>query len=452
MATTKQFNRTVEVINDLLDKLDALPTYPVVYKGIRTNPSYLPEEPTEGDLYYVQYSDTNNEHVANYLYLRKATAWEIIATKSYTQYEIDQMFESIGGGLHWKGAVSYYSNLPSDAELGDMWTVLYEGSSGTEACGDEYAWGTLSGTEQWILIGKETYSKTQIDNMVDGLTDRIALDENNISSLTANGGGKNLLDCSLATLKADSYNTGGTTQFSWSDNVCSTPRGVSFTINSDNSITVSATSVTADVWFRLAHSFAYGVGTYTLSGCPSGGSTSTYYIESDNLNIRDTGNGATITRSSSYTDSIFIVVKSGTTFTGTFKPMISLSSDKTYQPYALSNVDLTAKNAVNENNILSIQTDLASAVVKGAKYTANTAKTYTLTAGTTYLITVISYAVAGVFLALKYNNETSPRLFPVYKAASFDNSLTVASVADSSDISITPTSSSIWYISNIATL
>lgn len=179
----KSFNRTVEVINDLLDKLDELPTYPLAYKGIRTNPSYLPEDPTEGDLYYVQYSDTNNEHIANYLYLRKATAWEIIATKSYTQYEIDQMFDSIGGGLHWKGAVSYYSNLPSDAELGDMWTVLYEGSSGTEQSGDEYAWGTLNGTEQWILIGKETYSKAQIDNMVDGLTDRIAIDENNILSI-----------------------------------------------------------------------------------------------------------------------------------------------------------------------------------------------------------------------------------------------------------------------------
>jgi hypothetical protein len=107
----------------------------------------------------------------------------------------------------------------------------------------------------------------------------------------------------------------------------------------------------------------------------------------------------------------------------------------------MSNSELTAGKA-----------NLVETVTKGAKYTANTAKTYTLTVEATYLITVISYAVAGVFLALKYNNETSPRLFPVYKAASFDNFLTVASVADSSDISITPTSSSIWYISNIATL
>ena len=91
-------------------------------------------------------------------------------------------------------------------------------------------------------------------------------------------------------------------------------------------------------------------------------------------------------------------------------------------------------------------------MAKGNRYVANQVKTYTLEGSYTYLITVISYNVAGMFLALKYNNETSPRLFPVYKAANFDNSLTVASVADSSDISITPTSSNIWFISNIATL
>lgn len=179
---TKQFNRTVEAINVLLDKLDGLPVTPMAKKGTILNPSYLPEDATEGDVYLVLYSDSGNAQTANSLYYKTASNWDIIATKGYTPYEIDQMFESIGGGLRWKGAVSYYSNLPSDAELGDMWTVLYEGSSGSEQSGDEYAWGTLNGTEQWILIGKETYSKAQIDDMVDGLTDRIAINENNILS------------------------------------------------------------------------------------------------------------------------------------------------------------------------------------------------------------------------------------------------------------------------------
>lgn len=89
----KSFNRTVEVINGLLDKLDELPDYPCNFKGAVNNPSNLPTEPTEGDLYFVTYSDNGNSHLANYLYYRKASAWEIIATKSYTPYEIDGMYE-----------------------------------------------------------------------------------------------------------------------------------------------------------------------------------------------------------------------------------------------------------------------------------------------------------------------------------------------------------------------
>lgn len=158
----KSFNRTVEAINVLLDKLDGLPTYPMCYQGEVLEYTDLPEEPAQGDCYLVSF-ETNTDHVANKLYYYNGTTWKEIAVDGYTKYEIDTMFAAIGNGLHWLGAVSYYNNLPNNAELGDMWTVLYEGTSGTDPCGDEYAWGTLSGTEQWILVGKETYTKAQID-------------------------------------------------------------------------------------------------------------------------------------------------------------------------------------------------------------------------------------------------------------------------------------------------
>lgn len=116
-----------------------------------------------------------------------------------------------------------------------------------------------------------------------------------------------------------------------------------------------------------------------------------------------------------------------------------------YEPYALSNVDLTS-------NILSIQTDLAKAVMRGDTYVANTTKTYTLTAAKTYLISVVCYNVAGLFLAFKYSTETTPRLFPVYKTADFDNYVTVSAEANSSNIQISSASSSTWYYSNIAML
>lgn len=59
------------------------------------------------------------------------------------------------GGLIWKGAVNYYSDLPANAAVGDCYTVKYVGTSGTEVSGTEYAWGNLDGTLQWIPLGPD---------------------------------------------------------------------------------------------------------------------------------------------------------------------------------------------------------------------------------------------------------------------------------------------------------
>ena len=155
---------------------------------------------------------------------------------------------------------------------------------------------------------------------------------------SVNNGIKNLLDCSLETLKSlNPYSA--TYQFTWSNNVATSGFGVTFTINTDSSISVSANSSTKDVWFKLSNNFIYSANTdYILSGCPQGGSTSSYFIESDSLNIRDTGNSATIVCTSEYTDNIFICVKASSTFDNyTFYPMLCTKAawtiSHTYQPY-----------------------------------------------------------------------------------------------------------------------
>lgn len=91
---TKQFNRTVEAINVLLDKLDGLPVAPMAKKGTIMNPSYLPEDAKEGDVYLVLYSDSDNTKSVNALYYKTASNWEILANKSYTTGEVDDMLES----------------------------------------------------------------------------------------------------------------------------------------------------------------------------------------------------------------------------------------------------------------------------------------------------------------------------------------------------------------------
>lgn len=72
----------------------------------------------------------------------------------------DKLFGGITkGGVVWKGAVNYYSDLPADAAAGDCYTVKYAGSSGTKVDGTEYAWGNLDGTAQWIPMGPDVSGK-----------------------------------------------------------------------------------------------------------------------------------------------------------------------------------------------------------------------------------------------------------------------------------------------------
>jgi hypothetical protein len=86
-----------------------------------------------------------------------------------------------------------------------------------------------------------------------------------------------------------------------------TSSGVTFTDNGDGTVTVNGTA-TKDVYFRASKAtaeegmFLLPAGTYTLSGCPSGGSASTYMIQLVTLTdalgvdsmVDEYGSGATI--------------------------------------------------------------------------------------------------------------------------------------------------------------
>lgn len=84
------------------------------------------------------------------------------SSKKYT----DQVAQSLMGGVHYRGSVSYYDDLPNDAEEGDSYTVKYAGTSGSVADGTEYTWGydTDSQTYAWISFSKDAYSKAEADD------------------------------------------------------------------------------------------------------------------------------------------------------------------------------------------------------------------------------------------------------------------------------------------------
>lgn len=78
----------------------------------------------------------------------------------------DDKATAAAAGLKYKGAVNYYNDLPNDAEIGDAYTVLYAGSSGTVPDGTEYVWGELNGTAQWIDFSKDSYTKAEVDALL----------------------------------------------------------------------------------------------------------------------------------------------------------------------------------------------------------------------------------------------------------------------------------------------
>ena len=128
------------------------------------------------------------------------------------------------------------------------------------------------------------------------------------------------------------------------DSNSQTINGVTFTVNSDGTVKVNGTA-TAETNFSLLTgkslaSIGLTSATYTLNGCPSGGSITTYRIQVRHNGTwnGDIGSGVNFTynASSPVNDLVRINVLSGTTVNNlTFHPMIRLASetDATYEPY-----------------------------------------------------------------------------------------------------------------------
>ena len=95
--------------------------------------------------------------------------------KKYTDATIAPLL----GGVHYRGSVNYFDNLPSNPAEGDAYTVKYSGSSGTSPDGTEYVWAldTDDNTYKWIGFSLDTYTKSEIDNLLSGKQDTI--DANN---------------------------------------------------------------------------------------------------------------------------------------------------------------------------------------------------------------------------------------------------------------------------------
>ena len=79
----------------------------------------------------------------------------LVLAKNFAKSYTDAAIAAFPKGMIYKGAVDYYSDLPSNAEVGDVYTVKYEGTTGEVPLGVEYGWGTYEGTNQWIDLGPD---------------------------------------------------------------------------------------------------------------------------------------------------------------------------------------------------------------------------------------------------------------------------------------------------------
>lgn len=91
-----------------------------------------------------------------------------ILCKSSAKKYTDQVTQSLMGGVHYRGSVNYYIDLPNNAQEGDSYTVKYAGTSGSIADGTEYTWGYDTDLKDytWISFSKDAYSKAETNALL----------------------------------------------------------------------------------------------------------------------------------------------------------------------------------------------------------------------------------------------------------------------------------------------
>lgn len=147
--------------------------------------------------------------------------------------------------------------------------------------------------------------------------------------------------------------------------------GVTCTKNSDGTYTFTGTA-SASSYFIVGQ-VNIPAGTYTLSGCPTGGGSSTYRLYFENpIGVNDTGSGASFTISEQTLCNAVIVIVNGCVLPNEgiiFEPMVRLSTESsTFEPYS---------------NICPISghTDVT---VKVASTSGGSGEDYTVSLGSTY--------------------------------------------------------------------
>lgn len=171
-----------------------------------------------------------------------------------------------------------------------------------------------------------------------------------------------------------------------------TINGLTFTINEDKSITINGIA-TATTNFKFTNSMTLPVGTYTLSGCPDGGSWETYRITSYNGQYYDFGSNKTFNITENLTQEWYIQIYSGATLNNmTFYPMLEKGTiAHPFIPYGKYGIEV---KTVGENLLESIK-PAGTTTTNGLNFVVNDDKTILVngisTQQTTFLVSEFLY-------------------------------------------------------------
>lgn len=191
--------------------------------------------------------------------------------------------------------------------------------------------GDVAATDKVIeAIGK-------IEKKADTNETNISKDEAALVELV-DSGAKNLRNITLDEIKV----LGANADFIWVGNVA-TKNNVSFTINSDGTITVNASQAASDQVILDIYRVSSDVENIVLSGCPSGGDSEKYFLYVKGTSFRDYGSGVVYSKTGAH--SIGLVIAGGHQPQNLiFKPMLCTKAawdiSHAYQPYRPSYQEL----------------------------------------------------------------------------------------------------------------
>lgn len=166
-----------------------------------------------------------------------------------------------------------------------------------------------------------------------------------------------------------------------------TKNGLDVVVNADKTILINGTA-TANTFILLSEEFNIPSGTYCLSGCPQGGSSSTYKLYLNAVSGQDLGEGKIITLSKEKNTYAVIDISEGVVCNNLlFKPQLEIGSTATeYEQYGTSpspDYPSEIENVEGNIEIKSVGKNLLNVTAKtttvqGLTFTVNEDKSITI--------------------------------------------------------------------------